>query len=134
MDGDIIRKGVNKDLGFTAHDREENLRRVAEIGKILINSGTNCIASFIAPYEESREIIKNIIGKENYIEVYLSTSIRVCEERDVKGLYKKARQGIIKSFSGITDPYEVPTNPNITIDTALEDIDTSTKKVLELLI
>lgn len=115
LDGDNIRKGINKNLGFNPEDRSENNRRVAEISKLLIDAGVVVLVAIIAPYQKDREIIKNIVDKQNYIEVFVNTSLEICEKRDVKGLYKKARNGEIKNMTGISSPYEIPTHPNIEI-------------------
>lgn len=115
LDGDNIRKGINKNLSFSHEDRSENNRRVAEISKLLIDAGVVVLAAIIAPYEKDREIIKNIVDKENYIEVFVNTSLEICEKRDVKGLYEKARKGEIKNMTGISSPYEIPTSPDIEI-------------------
>ncbi|QHI35461.1 putative adenylyl-sulfate kinase [Kordia antarctica] len=130
LDGDNIRAGINKDLKFTANDREENLRRIAEITKLFVDSGTIVLSAFITPYKKSRSLIKKIVTPQNYIEVYVSTSLEECERRDCKGLYKKARKGEIKNFTGISDPYEAPENPDIIIDTEKETIEESIKRIL----
>lgn len=119
LDGDNIRKGINKNLGFSPEDRSENNRRIAEISKLLIDAGVVVLVAVIAPYQKDREIIKNIVSKENYIEVFVNTSLETCEKRDVKGLYKKARNGEIKNMTGISSPYEIPTNPDIEISDQL---------------
>jgi adenylylsulfate kinase len=115
LDGDNIRKGINKNLGFSPEDRSENNRRVAEISKLLIDAGVVVLVAIIAPYQKDREMIKNIVDKENYIEVFVNTSLETCEKRDVKGLYEKARKGEIKNMTGISSPYEIPTHPDIEI-------------------
>lgn len=123
LDGDNIRKGINNNLGFTEEDRNENLRRVAEIGKLMLDAGLICIGAFISPLEKDRELVKEIIGKQNFVEIFVNTSVEVCEKRDVKGLYAKARKGEIKNFTGISAPYEAPINPDIeikTVDVPLE--------------
>ncbi len=119
LDGDNIRKGINKNLGFSPEDRSENNRRIAEISKLLIDAGVVVLVAVIAPYQKDREIIKNIVSKENYIEVFVNTSLETCEKRDVKGLYKKARNGEIKNMTGISSPYEIPTYPDIEISDQL---------------
>jgi adenylylsulfate kinase len=126
LDGDIIRLGLNKDLGFSEHDRAENLRRVAEVAKILNSAGITVIAAFISPLEKDRKIVKNIIGVTNFFEVYVNTSLTICEQRDPKGLYKKARTGQIQQFTGISALYEQPINPNIVIDTDKISVDAAT--------
>lgn len=119
LDGDNIRKGINKNLGFSPEDRSENNRRVAEISKLLIDAGVVVLVAIIAPYQKDREMIKNIVDKENYIEVFVNTSLETCEKRDVKGLYEKARKGEIKNMTGISSPYEIPTHPDIEISDQL---------------
>lgn len=131
LDGDNIRTGINKDLTFNPKDRLENIRRVAEIAKILIDSGIVVIATFISPYKSNRETVKDIVGKENYIEVFVNTNLEVCKNRDPKGLYKKAQKGEIKNMTGVTAPYEVPDLPNLEIRTEKESVSQSTKRILE---
>jgi adenylylsulfate kinase len=122
FDGDIIREGVNKDLGFSDADRMENIRRTAEIAKLFADHGLIVICSFISPTKAMRELARQIIGEKRFIEVFVNCSLEVCEERDVKGLYKKARQGIIKDFTGIGSVYEIPDHPDIELRTDLWDI------------
>ena len=117
LDGDNIRSGINSNLGFTLEDRKENIRRIAEIGKLYLNSGIITLNSFISPTVEIRNFAKEIIGAEHFIEIYINAPLEVCEQRDVKGLYQKARKGIIKGFTGIDSPYEPPINPAIEIKT-----------------
>jgi adenylylsulfate kinase len=130
MDGDNIRKGLNNNLGFSADDRRENLRRIAEVAKLLVESGLVVIASFISPLKKDRALIREIIGKEDFFEVFVNTSLEECERRDVKGLYKKARAGEIKNFTGIDSPYENPENPDMEIKTEVENIEEAVKKVI----
>ena len=125
FDGDNIRSGICNNLGFSEEDRKENIRRIAEISKLYLNSGIISIVSFISPTVESRDIAKKIIGQEDFIEVFISTPIELCEKRDVKGLYKKARTGEIKNFTGIDQPYEIPLNADLEINTAEQTIDES---------
>jgi adenylyl-sulfate kinase len=117
LDGDNVRMGLNKDLGFTDDDRKENIRRIAEVAKLMSDSGTITITAFISPFENEREEAKKIIGEENFIEVFVDTPLDLCESRDPKGLYKKARAGEIPMFTGIDSPYEEPTNPTLTLNT-----------------
>ncbi len=117
LDGDNIRSGINNNLEFTEKDRKENIRRIAEVSKLLIHSGLITINSFISPTDDIRQLAMDIIGKENFIEIYVEAPIEVCEERDVKGLYAKARAGKIKNFTGIDSPFEAPKNPDIVINT-----------------
>ena len=116
LDGDNIRQGLNKDLGFTDADRVENIRRIAEVAKLMMDAGLIVMTAFISPFKREREMAGQLIGEENFIEVFVDTPINICEERDPKGLYKKAREGKLPNFSGISSPYEVPENPDITID------------------
>lgn len=134
LDGDNTRLGVNKDLGFTLEDRKENIRRVAEIAKLFMDSGTVILTSFISPINEEREMAKQIIGKEDFIEVYVDCPIEKCEERDVKGLYAKARAGQIKNFTGIDSPYERPSNPDIIAHSGIQSIVDCSEKIFKELI
>ncbi len=117
LDGDNIRLGINKDLSFSAEDRSENIRRIAEIAKLFIDAGVVVIGAFVSPYKKDRESIEYIVGNNNFVEVFVNTSLETCELRDVKGLYKKARKGEIKDFTGINAPYEAPENPDIEVVT-----------------
>jgi len=130
LDGDNVRKGLNNNLGFTAEDRQENLRRIAEVAKLFVESGSVIIASFISPLKKDRELIKTIIGEDRFIEVFVNTSLAECERRDVKGLYKKARAGEIKNFTGIDAPYEKPENPVLEIKTEEEDLADALKRIV----
>ena len=116
LDGDNIRRGINKNLSFSPEDRSENIRRIAEIGKLFVDAGVVVLAAFVAPYEQDREYIKETVGTEHYTEVFVNTSLDVCEKRDVKGLYKKARLGEIKNMTGISAPYEAPKNPDVIVN------------------
>jgi len=127
LDGDNIRFGISKDLGFSIKDRTENIRRVSEVSKLFIDSGIIVLASFISPLISQREIVKNIVGKENFIEIFVSTPIETCQKRDVKGLYKDARKGLIKNFTGVTSEYQPPKNPNLVIDTSQITVQESVK-------
>jgi adenylylsulfate kinase len=133
LDGDNIRRGINKGLGFSREDRKENLRRIAEVAKLFVDSGMITIAAFISPLKQDREMIKSIIGGDDYVEVFVDTSVEECERRDVKGLYKKARAGEIKNFTGINAPYEKPENPDVVIKTEEESIQQSVEKVIKYL-
>jgi len=115
LDGDSVRNGLNKDLGFSNKDRSENIRRVAEVSKILMNAGNVVLASFITPFQKDRDIVKEIIGENNYIEVFVNTSLETCIKRDPKGLYKKSKSGLIKSMTGIDSKYEIPNSFDIEI-------------------
>ena len=130
LDGDNVRMGLNKDLGFSDDDRKENIRRIAEVAKLLSDTGVIVITAFISPFREERENAKEIIGADNFIEVYVEASLDICENRDPKGLYKKARAGQIKMFTGIDSPYEEPINPNLKIETHLYDTNMCVEKIL----
>ncbi len=130
LDGDNIRTGLNKDLGFSDDDRKENMRRIAEVAKLFADSGTITIAAFISPFREERAQAREIIGKENFFEVYVGASLEVCEQRDVKGLYKKARAGEIPNFTGIDSPYEEPEHPDVIIESGRSTIHTCVSKIL----
>lgn len=134
LDGDNIRSGINNNLGFTAEDRVENIRRIAEIGKLFVDTGVITIAAFISPNNELREMASNIIGKENFVEVYISTPIEECEKRDVKGLYAKARRGEIKDFTGISAPFEAPEDAALSIDTSKHSVKESVDMLLDLIL
>ena len=133
LDGDNVRSGLNNNLGFEREDREENLRRIAEVAKLFVDSGSLVIASFISPMKSDRDFVKGIIGKDDFVEVFVNTPLDVCESRDVKGLYKKARAGEIKNFTGIDSPYEDPKFPDIEIKTDLEEAENSVKRIVEFL-
>lgn len=115
LDGDNMRSGLNKDLSFTDEGREENIRRIGEVSKLFLDAGFVVLSAFISPFRADRDQVRSIVGSENHIEVFVDCPIEVCEERDVKGLYKKARAGVIKNFTGIDSPYERPENPDISI-------------------
>ena len=132
LDGDNVRMGLNKNLGFSEADRIENIRRIAETSKLMNDAGLIVLTSFISPFTRDRRNAKDIIG-EDFIEVYISTPIEVCEQRDVKGLYKKARRGEIENFTGINSPYEEPENPDITVDTSKHTIDECVDIIMEKL-
>jgi adenylyl-sulfate kinase len=119
MDGDNVRHGLSRDLGFSDDDRTENIRRIAEVAKLMNDAGLIVITAFISPLRSDREMARAIIGSDQYREVYVSTSIEVCESRDPKGLYKKARAGLVKDFTGVSSPYETPLSPTLTLDTGV---------------
>ncbi|MDR5590588.1 adenylyl-sulfate kinase [Christiangramia sp. SM2212] len=133
LDGDNVRGGLNNNLGFSREDRKENLRRIAEVAKLFVNSGSVVIASFISPLASDRTFVKEIIGKEDFIEIFINTPLEICEKRDVKGLYKKARAGEIKNFTGIDAPYEAPGSPELEVKTNLEEAEASVKRIVEYL-
>jgi adenylylsulfate kinase len=118
LDGDNVRMGLCKDLGFSEADRGENIRRIGEVSKLFIDSGAIVLSAFVSPYIVDRDAVRELVDDGEFVEVFVDAPLEVCEERDVKGLYKKARAGIIKGFTGIDDPYEAPLNPEITIDTS----------------
>lgn len=133
LDGDNIRSGLNKGLSFTEEDRTENNRRIAEVAKLFMDAGIVTITAFISPLSEDRKKAKEIIGADNFIEIFVNTPLEICEERDVKGLYKKARQGEIANFTGISSPYEAPSNPDIEIKTESENIEDSVERIFKTL-
>ena len=134
LDGDNMRHGLNRDLGFTAADRVENIRRVGEVAKLMVNSGLICIASFISPFESERKMARSLVSENEFIEVFIDTPLSVCEERDVKGLYAKARSGQIPNFTGISSPYESPQNPEITIDTTKLSPEDAANQILDFIL
>ena len=134
LDGDNIRSGINKNLGFSADDRKENIRRIAEVGKLFVDTGIVTLAAFISPTNESRQMAAGIIGMEDFKEVYISTPLEVCEKRDVKGLYARARRGDIQNFTGVSAPFEVPENPALSLDTSVLSLEECVNKVLELIL
>ena len=134
LDGDNIRSGINNNLGFTEADRVENIRRIAEVAKLFIDTGIVTLAAFISPNNDIREMAARIIGKDDFLEVYVSTPLEECERRDVKGLYAKARRGEIKNFTGITAPFEAPVHPALTLDTSVLSLEESVNRLLELVL
>ncbi|MDF0714778.1 adenylyl-sulfate kinase [Muricauda sp. 334s03] len=132
LDGDNVRKGINKDLSFSAEDRSENNRRIGEVANLFVDAGMVVLAAFVAPFEKDRNFIKETVGEENYVEVFVNTSLEECEKRDVKGLYKKARKGEIKDMTGISSPYEVPLRPDITL-TEKETVEGAVNRIYELI-
>lgn len=133
LDGDNVRSGINNNLGFSAEDRVENIRRIAEVARLFVDTGIVTIAAFISPSNALREMAAKIIGKDDFVEVYVDTPLSVCEERDVKGLYKKARTGEVKNFTGISAPFEAPEHPALRLDTSKLTIQQSVGKLLELI-
>ena len=129
LDGDNIRVGLNNDLGFTDEGRKENIRRIAEVSRLMIDAGLIVITAFISPFDKERELAKSLVLENNYFLVHVNCSVVKCEERDVKGLYKKARNGEIKNFTGIDSPYEIPKNPNLIVNTEKESINESVDKI-----
>ncbi|MEB7403718.1 adenylyl-sulfate kinase [Mammaliicoccus sciuri] len=133
LDGDNIRHGLNQNLGFSPEDRKENIRRIGEVGKLMVDAGVVTMTAFISPYEEDRNTVRDILEDGEFIEVYTKCSLDECESRDPKGLYKKARSGEIKEFTGINAPYEEPSNPEIIIDTENESVEESVEKIVAYL-
>jgi adenylylsulfate kinase len=134
LDGDNVRLGLNKDLSFSETDRTENIRRVGEVSKLMIDAGLVTIAAFISPFNADREKVKKSVGIENYIEIYVNTPIEVCIERDTKGLYEKAIKGEILNFTGISSPYEIPESPSLIINTSEIANDQAISKILNLVL
>jgi adenylylsulfate kinase len=131
LDGDNIRSGLNRDLSFTDEARVENIRRISEVCKLFLDAGVVLLSAFISPFQADREQVKGIVGNENYIEVFVDAPLEVCEQRDVKGLYKKARAGEVKNFTGISSPYEKPTQPDVVIATDKMSVDESMKVLIK---
>ncbi len=134
LDGDNIRSGINNNLGFSLEDRKENIRRIAEVAKLYLNSGIITLCSFISPTREIRDFARQIIGPDDFIEIYINAPLEVCESRDVKGLYKKARAGEIKGFTGIDSPYEAPLSPALELRTDLLSLDEASEEVIQLIL
>ncbi len=133
LDGDNIRSGINNNLGFSPEDRIENIRRIAEVGRLFVDTGIITLAAFISPTNELRRMAARIIGEDDFFEVYVSTPLEECERRDVKGLYAKARRGEIKEFTGISAPFEKPEHPALTLDTSRLSLEESVKQLLDLI-
>lgn len=134
LDGDNIRSGINNNLGFSEEDRVENIRRIAEIGKLFVDTGIITIAAFISPNNDLREMAARIIGPDDFMEIYVSTPIEECERRDVKDLYAKARRGEIKNFTGISAPFEAPAHPALSLDTSRLSLEESVAQLLQLIL
>ena len=133
LDGDNIRHGLNKDLGFTDHDRTENIRRIGEVAKLFVDNGQIVLTAFISPFIADRNIVRSLVGQDEFIEVYVECSVETCESRDPKGLYKKAKNGEIQNFTGISSPYEAPINPEITLNTDKQSVQECVETILEFL-
>ncbi|WP_421764118.1 adenylyl-sulfate kinase [Ekhidna sp.] len=131
LDGDNVRSGLNKDLDFSDESRKENIRRISEVSNLFKDSGTIVLTAFISPFKVDRELARAIVGAEDFIEVNVDCPLEVCEERDVKGLYKKAREGKIKHFTGIDSPFEIPENPDIVVDTANNSLEYCLSQLIE---
>lgn len=134
LDGDNVRAGINNNLGFSAEDRIENIRRIAEIGKLFVQTGVVTLACFVSPTNDIRQMAREIVGKEDFLEVYISTPIEECERRDVKGLYARARKGEVKNFTGISAPFEAPVSADIDIDTSKIPLEESVRTLTDLII
>lgn len=130
LDGDNVRQGLCGDLGFSDDDRKENIRRIGEVSKLFVEAGVIVLTAFISPFQNDRLRVRELIGDDDFVEIYCRSPIEVCEARDVKGLYKKAREGVIKDFTGVSSPYEEPTDPDISIDTANSSIDDEVSQII----
>ena len=133
LDGDNVRHGLSRDLGFSDLDRKENIRRIAEVARLMNDAGLIVITAFISPLRSDREMAQSIIGRA-YSEIFVSTAIEVCESRDPKGLYQKARQGLVKDFTGVSAPYEMPTNPSLILDTAIRTKEDCVNEIMQFLL
>lgn len=133
LDGDNVRHGLNKNLGFSSEDRKENIRRIGEVSKLLVDAGVLTLSAFISPFREDRAQVRELLEKKEFVEVYVKCDLTECERRDPKGLYRKARSGEIKEFTGIDSPYEPPVNPEITIETDQLSLEESLKKIVDYL-
>ena len=133
LDGDNIRTGINNNLGFSAEDRRENIRRIAEVGKLFVQTGIVTLACFVSPTNDIRQLARDIIGADDFLEIYVSTPIEECERRDVKGLYARARRGEVKDFTGISAPFEAPLYPSLSIDTSRLSLEDCVQKVVQLI-
>ena len=134
LDGDNVRMGISAGLRFTEEDRRENIRRIAEVGKLFVETGIVTLAAFVSPTNELRQLARDIIGNDDFREIYVSTPLETCEQRDVKGLYARARQGEIKDFTGISSPFETPLHPDLCIDTSVLPLEESVRQVVNLII
>ncbi|PKR77799.1 adenylyl-sulfate kinase [Halalkalibacillus sediminis] len=133
LDGDNVRHGLNNNLGFSAEDRAENIRRVGEVSKLMADAGLVTLSAFISPYREDRDNVRKMMNEQEFVEVYVKCDLGVCEDRDPKGLYKKARAGEIKGFTGIDDPYEEPNKPEITVETDKHSVEECVKQIVDYL-
>lgn len=130
LDGDNVRMGLCKDLGFSAEDREENIRRIGEVSKLFADAGEIVLSAFVSPYRKDRDAVRELVADGEFVEIFVSCPVEECEKRDVKGLYKKAREGVIKGFTGIDDPYEEPLSPEIVVDTEKSSMEECTRQIL----
>ena len=133
LDGDNIRTGLNMDLGFSAEDREENIRRIGELAKLFVDAGTVVLTAFLSPYTKDRRMARNLVGQNEFFEIYVKCSLEVCEQRDVKGLYKMARMGTIKQFTAVEDPYEEPEHPELIVETDKASLEQCVDQILNFL-
>lgn len=133
LDGDNIRTGINRGLSFSEEDRRENIRRIAEVGKLFVDTGVITMASFVSPTRELRRLARNIVGADDFYEIYISTPLEECERRDVKGLYARARRGEVKNFTGISAPFEAPERPSLSLDTSCLSVEESVASIIALL-
>ena len=133
LDGDNIRTGINAGLGFSAEDRRENIRRIAEVGKLFVDTGIITLAAFVSPTNDLRQMARDIIGEDDFKEIFVSTPLEECERRDVKGLYARARRGEVKNFTGISAPFEAPEHPALSLDTSKLSLEESVNEILKLL-
>ena len=134
LDGDNIRAGINSNLGFSSEDRMENIRRIAEIAKLFVQTGVVTLACFVSPTNDVRRLARDIIGEQDFKEVYVSTPLEECERRDVKGLYARARKGEVKDFTGVSAPFETPENPTLEVDTSCLSLEESVKRVVDMVV
>ena len=133
LDGDNIRTGLNKGLGFSAEDREENIRRIGQVAKLFVDAGLVVLTAFISPYKRDRAAVRNLVESNEFVEIYVKCPLEICEQRDVKGLYEKARRGLVKQFTGIDDPYEEPEKPEIVVETDKDNLEQCVKQILNFL-
>jgi len=133
LDGDNVRHGLNKDLGFSDRERVENIRRIGETAKLFTDAGLIVLSAFISPFRSDRQMVRSLVEKTEFVEIFMSTPLRVCENRDPKGLYKKARDGQIKNFTGIDSEYEVPVSPEITLNTDESDVNECVNNIIDFL-
>jgi adenylylsulfate kinase len=133
LDGDNVRHGLNKNLGFSPEDRTENIRRIGEVGRLMTDAGLLTLTAFISPYREDRDSVRELLEQGEFIEVYVKCGLKACEERDPKGLYKKARSGEIKGFTGIDAPYEEPEHPELTVETDTQSLEESVEQIIDYL-
>jgi len=133
LDGDNVRTGLNKGLGFSAQDREENIRRIGHVARLFIDAGVVVLTAFISPYKKDRETVRSLVGSDEFVEIYAKCPLEICERRDTKGLYEKARRGVVKQFTGIDDPYEEPEHPEIILETDKVDLEQCVEDVLNFL-